>query len=214
MQRLSQKQFDEIYGRLGVKFDVALGESFYNPQLKHVVQQLRDRGIATESEGALCVFSDGSTKQEDDPFLIKDKDGWRMKTALREGVARYQPEILLTPSNNVILANLAAARQDEITRLFAAHGVQTQPERQGSLLRRASMACVALPTCGCSTTWSMANSASGTLGSDSNTSRPAAPRLPSARALTRAASSTTEPRATLISVPLCPSAARTSALTR
>jgi len=79
---------------------------------------------------------------------VRDRDGWRMKTALREGVARYQPEILLTPSNNVILANLAAAQREEITRLFAEHGVQTEPERQGGIVRRASMACVALPTCG------------------------------------------------------------------
>ena len=79
---------------------------------------------------------------------IRDRDGWRMKTALREVVAKYQPEVRLTPANNVILANLAAAQQDEITRLFAEHGVQTEPERQGSILRRASMACVALPTCG------------------------------------------------------------------
>ena len=79
---------------------------------------------------------------------IKDRDGWRMKTALREVVAKYQPEVRLTPANNVILANLAAAHQDDINRLFAEHGVQTEPERQGSILRRASMACVALPTCG------------------------------------------------------------------
>jgi sulfite reductase (NADPH) hemoprotein beta-component len=79
---------------------------------------------------------------------IKDRDGWRMKTALREVVAKYQPEVHLTPANNVILANLAAAQRDEITRLFAQHGVQTELERQGSILRRASMACVSLPTCG------------------------------------------------------------------
>jgi sulfite reductase (NADPH) hemoprotein beta-component len=79
---------------------------------------------------------------------IKDRDGWRMKTALREVVAKYQPEVHLTPANNVILANLAMAHRDELTRLFAEHGVQTEPERQGSILRRASMACVSLPTCG------------------------------------------------------------------
>jgi sulfite reductase (NADPH) hemoprotein beta-component len=79
---------------------------------------------------------------------IKDRDGWRMKTALREAIAKYQPEVHLTPANNVILANLPAAQQDEITRLFAQHGVQTEAERQGSILRRASMACVSLPTCG------------------------------------------------------------------
>jgi len=79
---------------------------------------------------------------------IRDRDGWRIKTALREVIAKYQPEVRLTPSNNVILANLTAPHRDDITRLFAEHGVQTQPERQGSILRRASMACVALPTCG------------------------------------------------------------------
>ncbi|MFA6560433.1 MAG: NADPH-dependent assimilatory sulfite reductase hemoprotein subunit [Verrucomicrobiia bacterium] len=77
---------------------------------------------------------------------IKDKDDWRMKTALREVIAKYQPEIRLTPANNVILANIAPEHQSEITRIFAGHGVRV--ERQGSLLRRASMACVSLPTCG------------------------------------------------------------------
>jgi sulfite reductase (NADPH) hemoprotein beta-component len=79
---------------------------------------------------------------------IKDKEGWKLKTALRQVVEKYQPEIRLTPSNNVILANIAPAQRDEITSLFASHGIQTEPERQGSTLRRASMACVSLPTCG------------------------------------------------------------------
>ena len=79
---------------------------------------------------------------------IRDREGWRMKTALRKVVAKYQPEVHLTPANNVILANLPATQRDEITRLFVEHGVQTDAERQGSILRRASMACVSLPTCG------------------------------------------------------------------
>jgi arginyl-tRNA synthetase len=99
MQRLSQAQFDTIYGRLGVRFDVALGESFYNPQLKGVVEELRARGIATESEGAWCVFSDGTLKPEDDPFLIKDKEGWRPNPALvqkSDGAANYTTTDLAT----------------------------------------------------------------------------------------------------------------------
>jgi arginyl-tRNA synthetase len=99
MQRLSQHQFDTIYARLGVKFDVMLGESFYNPQLKGVVEELRARGIATESEGALCVFSDGTLKPEDDPFLIKDQDGWRPNPALvqkSDGASNYTTTDLAT----------------------------------------------------------------------------------------------------------------------
>ncbi|HEX8311028.1 MAG TPA: arginine--tRNA ligase [Chthoniobacteraceae bacterium] len=99
MIRLSQAQFDTIYGRLGVKFDVTLGESFYNSQLKPVVEELRTRGIASESEGALCVFSDRSGKPEEDPFLIKDQDGWRNNPALvqkSDGAANYTTTDLAT----------------------------------------------------------------------------------------------------------------------
>jgi sulfite reductase (NADPH) hemoprotein beta-component len=77
---------------------------------------------------------------------IRDRAGWRMKTALRQVVEQFQPEIRLTPGNNLILANLAPEHQAAITRLLAGHGVKVA--EQGSRLRRASMACVSLPTCG------------------------------------------------------------------
>src|SRR6202044_2047727 len=57
------------------------------------------RGIATESEGAWCVFSDGTLKPEDDPFLIKDKEGWRPNPALvqkSDGAANYTTTDLAT----------------------------------------------------------------------------------------------------------------------
>jgi len=76
MIALSQAQFDAVYSRLGVNFDQTLGESFYNPRLKAVVQELRDQGIARESEGAVCVFSDGSLPPKDDPFLIHKDGAW------------------------------------------------------------------------------------------------------------------------------------------
>ena len=79
---------------------------------------------------------------------IRDREGWRMKTALREVVTKYQPEVRLTPGNNVLLANIDPSHRQAITELFAAHGVETDPDRQASRLRRASMACVSLPTCG------------------------------------------------------------------
>jgi arginyl-tRNA synthetase len=82
MIRLSQKQFDEIYGRLGVKFDQALGESFYNPQLSGVVEDLLKRGIARESEGAVGVFSDGSLPPKEDPFLVNRDGEWVPDPAL------------------------------------------------------------------------------------------------------------------------------------
>jgi arginyl-tRNA synthetase len=82
MIRLSQRQFDEIYGRLGVKFDVALGESFYNPWLGEVVNDLLQRGIARESEGAIGVFSDGALPPKEDPFLTNRDGEWAPDPAL------------------------------------------------------------------------------------------------------------------------------------
>jgi arginyl-tRNA synthetase len=82
MIRLSQVQFDTIYGRLGVKFDVALGESFYNPWLGDVVADLLRRGIARESEGAVGIFSNGTLPPKEDPFLVNRDGEWVADPAL------------------------------------------------------------------------------------------------------------------------------------
>ena len=40
-------------------FDEQLGESFYHDRLAAVVDDLLKKGIAKESEGAICVFLEG-----------------------------------------------------------------------------------------------------------------------------------------------------------
>jgi arginyl-tRNA synthetase len=76
MIRLSQMQFDTIYARLNIKFDVTLGESFYNLRLKGIVEELLDRGVATESRGAKAVLSDGKSAPKEDPFLVQKEGEW------------------------------------------------------------------------------------------------------------------------------------------
>jgi arginyl-tRNA synthetase len=71
----SQFQFDEIYSRLSVKFDVALGESFYNDKLAPLVDELLKRGIARESEGAIAIFFEGNPQLKEHPALIRKSDG-------------------------------------------------------------------------------------------------------------------------------------------
>ena len=78
MKALSQKQFDEIYSRLGVKFDYALGESFYNDKVQQVYEELTTHGIAAESEGALVVFQnepEAPVSIKGKPFIIRKRDG-------------------------------------------------------------------------------------------------------------------------------------------
>jgi arginyl-tRNA synthetase len=73
---LSCHEFNGIYMRLGVIFDKTLGESFYNPMLPEVVSELRQRGIARESEGAMCVFFEDDRELKDAaPLIIQKADG-------------------------------------------------------------------------------------------------------------------------------------------
>jgi len=65
------RALESIYARLGVRFDVELGESYYDPMLAGVVDDLLARGIAQESQGAIAVFTKGTKA----PFLIRKSDG-------------------------------------------------------------------------------------------------------------------------------------------
>ncbi len=75
MIALSQGQFDRVYGRLGTKFDLTLGESFYNDRLKGVVEELTQKGIARESEGAIVAFFEGLPDLKDHAAIIQKRDG-------------------------------------------------------------------------------------------------------------------------------------------
>jgi sulfite reductase (NADPH) hemoprotein beta-component len=77
---------------------------------------------------------------------ISDVDDYKLKTGLREVVAKFEPEIRLTPSQNLLLANLDPGIVESVNSVLSRHGIQV--EHQANPVRRASMACPALPTCG------------------------------------------------------------------
>jgi arginyl-tRNA synthetase len=52
---ISLREFESVYKRLGVQFDVTLGESFYNDALSGVVDALLEAGIAIEDAGAVII---------------------------------------------------------------------------------------------------------------------------------------------------------------
>ncbi len=64
-------EIDRIYRRLNVQFDHTLGESFYHPMLADVVSDLEKLGLASESDGAICVFLAGF----DAPMIVRKQDG-------------------------------------------------------------------------------------------------------------------------------------------
>ena len=51
----SWKEFNRVYGILGVKIDFAYGESFYEDKMEAVIDDLRNKNIVTKSEGAEIV---------------------------------------------------------------------------------------------------------------------------------------------------------------
>lgn len=75
MIALSQTQFERVYSRLGVKFDYCLGESYYNPRLKQVVDELANMGLAQPSEGAMVVHFADVPELKDHPALVRKSDG-------------------------------------------------------------------------------------------------------------------------------------------
>ena len=66
-------ELDRMYQRLDIHFDHHHGESFYDPMLPAVVEDLLARHIAEESDGAVCVFLDPERQQP--PCLIRKRDG-------------------------------------------------------------------------------------------------------------------------------------------
>ena len=72
---LSWKEFERLYGLLGITFDERLGESFYNDALGPLVERLLAEKIAEISEGAVCIFFPGSPELEEKPCLIRKSDG-------------------------------------------------------------------------------------------------------------------------------------------
>jgi arginyl-tRNA synthetase len=72
---LSWAEFEDIYEKLGVRFDERLGESFYDPSLASLVDKLLSAGIAQISEGAACIFFPDIPALADKPCLVRKSDG-------------------------------------------------------------------------------------------------------------------------------------------
>ena len=70
--KLSMKEFEKIYKRLGVKFDTQYGESFFEIKMKEVLEDVNKLGIARESEGAYLVFFENDKYP---PMMLLKKDG-------------------------------------------------------------------------------------------------------------------------------------------
>jgi len=68
----SFEEFKKIYKVLGIKIDLVLGESFYEPMLKGVIQEILDKKVAVKSRGSFVIpFPNDALP----PLMIKKSDG-------------------------------------------------------------------------------------------------------------------------------------------
>ncbi len=67
---ISLKEFDKTYKLLGISFDEIKGESYYKNAIKPLINELKKKGIAEESEGALVIKQQG----ERPPLILQKSD--------------------------------------------------------------------------------------------------------------------------------------------
>ncbi|MEY2194770.1 assimilatory sulfite reductase (NADPH) hemoprotein subunit [Neobacillus sp. BF23-41] len=77
---------------------------------------------------------------------IADVGDYQLKTGLREIAKIHTGDFRLTGNQNLVIANVSSEQKNEISKLIDQYGLTDG--KHLSALRRSSMACVSLPTCG------------------------------------------------------------------
>ncbi len=116
----STRYFNQIYELLGVtlKDEHLAAESLYNPWLKQVVDELTERKLAVESDGAICVFPPGfpGRDQQPVPLIIRKQDGGYGYATTDLAAIRYRTQTL---GATRILYVVGATQAQHLSMLFA-----------------------------------------------------------------------------------------------
>lgn len=87
----SLADFKKIYKRLGITFDVELGESFYNPLLSRVIVDALRKKVAREEDGAVKIIS-SETEKSLPPLVIQKSDGSFLYSTTDLATIKYRKE--------------------------------------------------------------------------------------------------------------------------
>lgn len=68
--QISRKDFEDIYKMLDISL-TERGESYYNDVIPIVLNDLVNKNIAIESDGALCIFEN----EDEPPLICRKSDG-------------------------------------------------------------------------------------------------------------------------------------------
>jgi len=136
--RESLKDAGKTYKMLNVKFDYTLGESFYNDNLKGIVDEAMGRNIAQKSEGAVIVNLD---KFRLPPFLIQKSDGAYLYTTTDLAAAKYRKEKFKADKILYVVSNEQALHFEQLLKtvelLGYCEGVEMKHVKFGMVLGEA-----------------------------------------------------------------------------
>ncbi len=147
---VSMAEFNAVYSRMNVQFDVTMGESAYKDMTDDVVARLKHDGIAEQSEGAWIVrFEEPSLKNS--PVIVQKRDGASNYTTTDIAAMQYRIEhwnpsriVIVTDGRQQLVFNqlFAIARRQGVTvdLVHAWFGTLVLPEgamstRKGNIIR-------------------------------------------------------------------------------
>jgi arginyl-tRNA synthetase len=138
----TRRHYLPIYEKLAVQLansaiqqePIERGESFYRLELRGVVEELKSKGIAKESEGAIAVFGEGF----ENPLLVEKSDGGFLYGTTDLAAIRFRVEKL--HANHIIYTHDSRQSQhfaqvfDAARRAGWADGVQLDYAPFGTML--------------------------------------------------------------------------------
>ena len=106
---ISRRDFDRMYERMGITFDLFRGESYYNDKMDAVVNELREKSLLKESEGAQIVDLEEYNMP---PCLILRSDGGTLYPTRdiaaaidRQGYAQFDLCLYVTGQEQILHFN-------------------------------------------------------------------------------------------------------------
>ena len=102
IREISLKEFNKVYDMLNIKFDSYAGESFYSDKMPKVIDELKEKNLMVESEGAFLVDLEEHNMP---PALIMKSDGSTLYTTRDIAAAFYRKETYNFHKNIYVVAS-------------------------------------------------------------------------------------------------------------
>lgn len=128
---------EAVYAELDVSFDVWLGESAYHDALPKVVDELLERGLAREDDGAVCIFWDEldgvpqALRKQKTPFIIRKKDGAYLYSTTDIATVEYRRDHFKADRALYVVDNRQGLHFQQLFAIMKLLGVEMELEHVG-----------------------------------------------------------------------------------